>query len=88
MQVDTFTGSIGGNEDAHLRVLLEQFLHLAALVPHHTTVDGHHSVVVPEQGADLIGQIAQSIPVLCKDDEFFPLPIGGKHFAVVLQQLG
>ena len=68
LKIDTFTGSIGGNEDAHLRVLLEQFLHLATLVPHHTAVDGHHSVVVPEQGADLIGQIAQGVPVLRKDD--------------------
>ena len=51
-------------------------------------MDGHHGIVVPEQGADLIGQIAQGVPVLRKDNEFFPLTIGGKHFAVVLQQLG
>ena len=51
-------------------------------------MDGHHGIVVPEQGADLVGQIAQGVLVLRKDNEFFPLPIGGKHFAVVLQQLG
>ena len=51
-------------------------------------MDGHHGIVVPEQGADLIGQIAQGVPVLRKDNEFFSLTIGGKHFAVVLQQLG
>ena len=45
------------------------------------------TTVVPEQGADLIGQIAQGVPVLRKDNEFFSLTIGGKHFAVVLQQL-
>ena len=51
-------------------------------------MDGHHGIVVPEQGANFVGQIAQGVPVLRKDNEFFPLPIGGKHFAVVLQQLG
>ena len=51
-------------------------------------MDGHHGIVVPEQGADFVGQIAQGVPVFRKDNEFFSLPIGGKHFTVVLQQLG
>ena len=51
-------------------------------------MDGHNGFVVSEQGADLVGQIAQGVPVLRKDNELFPLPIGGKHFAVILQQFG
>ena len=55
LQVDTFTSRIGSNQDAHIFVLLEKFLHFAALISEHAAVNRHNRLVAAEQVADFIG---------------------------------
>ena len=55
LQVDTFTSRISSNQDTHVFVLLEKFLHFAAFISEHTAVNRHNRLVAAEQVANFIG---------------------------------
>ena len=57
LEVDAFTGGIGGDQDANTDVLLEQILDLAALIAQHTAVNRNHSFLAAQQGADFVCEI-------------------------------
>ena len=86
LEVDTFAGSIGRDQDSNFLVLLEAFLNLSAFIPKHPAVDRYHRFLIAKERADLIVQIAQSIPMLGEDDQFLPLTVRGKHAFVVLKK--
>ena len=88
LQVDAFTGSIRGNQDADILVLFEQGFDLSPLVAQHAAMDGYNGFFLAKQSTNLRTQIVQRIPVLGKDDELLALTIFVEHEGIILQDGG
>ena len=71
LEVEAFACGVRSDEDAHVLVLLEAFLHLAALVAEHSAVDDHHGFLTAEERANLAGEVAERVAVFREDDELF-----------------
>jgi len=88
MQPTPFTGGIGRNQDAHLRVGTKERLNAAALIAVDTTVDRDNRVGITQHAGDLPMEIIQGIAVLGKDDQLALAAAGIAHGRVVLQEAG
>ena len=88
LQVDTFAGSIGCNQDAHASVLLEQLFHLAPLLTEHSTMDRNNSRLISDKGSDFSCKVIQRVLMLRENNQLFTLTIFGKHGFFVLKQTG
>ena len=88
LKVDAFTGGVGRNQYAHVLILLEQGLNLAAIVAQHSAVDGHDHFIAPEERADLLGEVVQRVAMLRKNNQLFAIAVGVLHQIIVLQNGG
>ena len=88
LQIDTFTGSVSGDQDADFLILTETLLNLPALIPEHAAVDRDHGIFAAKKSTNLISEVAQGVAVLGEDDELLALTVRCEHALVVLQQLG
>ena len=79
LQVDTFTGSVGGNQNADFLILTEALLNLPALIPEHAAVYRDHGILTAKERANLVGQVTQGVSMLGEDNELFPLAVWCEH---------
>ena len=88
LKIEAFARSVRSDENADFLILLETLFHLAAFVAHHSTVDDYHGVVIAEQGAYLVREVAERVAVFGKNDQLFAEPLCIEHSFFVLQQTG
>ena len=69
LQVDTFTGRVGGKQHLHVGIVTEALLRLASLLAPHAAVDEHHRLRTPQQGADASLKVVERVTVLRKQDQ-------------------
>ena len=86
LQVDTFTGCIGGKQDEHILVLLECLLGLRAILAPHAAMNRHQGLRGAQNRAEPFGQIAQCVAMLRKDNELSPVALRIEHLRMVLEK--
>ena len=70
LEVDALAGGVGGEEDAHLRVVAEGFFGGVALLPAQSAVDGDDGLFASQSTGDACMQIVEGIAVFGEDDQF------------------
>lgn len=87
LEVHSFPGGIGGEEDADFRIGPEKCLALPALVTVGAAVNGRDGLGRAENAGDPPLQIVQRVPMLGEDDHLALAAIGIAHVGIVLEDL-
>ena len=69
LEIDALAGSIGGQQDLHLRVVLEGFLHLQTCFSTDAPVDDDHGFAAAQQRGNALFQIVKRVAVLGENDQ-------------------
>ena len=85
LQIDTFTGSIGRHQHAHVRVQPELSLQPTTFVARGGAVNGDDRVVAAQHAGDALVQVVQGVAMLRKDDQLAHPATGVVQGRVVLQ---
>jgi hypothetical protein len=64
LQIDTFTGRVGRQQDLHFRIVPEGLLRLHAFLAAHAAVDGDDRLSAAEHRADSGLQVIQCVAML------------------------
>src|SRR5437867_2972009 len=70
LEVYAFSSGIRGEKDLHHGIVKKGLLGLSTLLSSQPTMNDHERFTSAKERRNLVLQVVESIPVLCKDDEF------------------
>src|ERR1700730_18117759 len=74
LEVDTFTGRVGRQQNLYFRIMAEGFLCLHPILAAHATMDHDNGLSATEEGRDLAMQVVERVAMLGEQNQL----LGGR----------
>ena len=85
LQVDAFTGGIGGHHHADVGIGAKQRLRFAPVIAVDAAVNHDDGVMAAKHTGDFLVQVIQCVAVFAEDDDLAQATTGVAHVGIVLE---